>query len=434
VKIYELDRTLVIAVRFSEIDFSCSSSGEGHALFLSLNTPPTFECELTRAEADEIKSNPNFRGNIYDVYPRVRLTELSPEHKRYVPYTSLALRLVFQNLDALQQFKKHCQTTNLHVPRNEFVRTASRGIFTPFIMDEVQTWLLHLPWSVAFQIEGLLRSLSIEPNEVLALRPSIEAVIQSYGAHFAAKFLSHFAPRVKTLGRDESDTEGYIKKGINIKKCFNMCLTEYHRIHATTMKAAKDQSDNYDSLHVIITPTTMYLEGPFPERSNRVIRSFPVDKQSSFIRVSFTDENRLQYRFDREVDGPGFIRTHVGGKLHSSLLVAGRQFQFLAYSQSALKEHSVIFVKPFSHDGKRVNAASIIEGLGNFRDLEFDRRLIYCPARYGARVSQAFTATDSSVEVEVEEIFPINDIETKVGEKTWCHTDGVGRFDTIFLV
>jgi len=46
-----------------------------------------------------------------------------------------------------------------------------------------------------------------------------------------------------------------------------------------------------------------------------------------------------------------------------------------------------------------------------------------CPARYAARISQTFTATDA-VEVEVEEIFHDDDIST--ADKKYQFTDGVG--------
>lgn len=92
----------------------------------------------------------------------------------------------------------------------------------------------------------------------------------------------------------------------------------------------------------------------------------------------------------------------------------------------------VWFVKPFRDDNdRRINAQTIIKSLGEFKNLSWDPKLIYCPARYGARISQAFTATDSSVSVEAEEIIPIEDIEVEkiangilVGQ--WCFTDGVG--------
>lgn len=57
--------------------------------------------------------------------------------------------------------------------------------------------------------------------------------------------------------------------------------------------------------------------------------------------VSFVDEARLRYRFDHELDGREFIKTRVGPFLYDGFQVAARGFEFLAYSQSALREHGV---------------------------------------------------------------------------------------------
>lgn len=65
-----------------------------------------------------------------------------------------------------------------------------------------------------------------------------------------------------------------------------------------------------------------------------------------------------------------------------------------------------------------VTAASIIKSLGTF-----DRTTLFCPARYAARISQAFTATDQAT-VDVEEVEYIRDIDTPDGK--YCFTDGVG--------
>ena len=72
---------------------------------------------------------------------------------------------------------------------------------------------------------------------------------------------------------------------------------------------------------------------------------------------------------------------------------------------------------------ERIDAQTIINGLGTFDALSFDERLIYCPARYAARLSQAFTATDA-VEIAVEEITFKQDISTHDGK--YQFTDGVG--------
>jgi hypothetical protein len=67
-------------------------------------------------------------------------------------------------------------------------------------------------------------------------------------------------------------------------------------------------------------------------------------------------------------------------------------------------------VRNFTNDkGKLVTASSIIANLGSFDGLTFDPTLRYCPARYAARISQAFTATDSTT-VQVEEVIYIDEI------------------------
>lgn len=89
---------------------------------------------------------------------------------------------------------------------------------------------------------------------------------------------------------------------------------------------------------------------------------------------------------------------------------------------SALKEHAVWFVTPFVHDEFGVMTAHVIRSkLGNFDAVS------NCPARYAARISQGFSATDHSITLKAEEIIRIPDIETtdENGE-TITFTDGVG--------
>jgi len=84
-------------------------------------------------------------------------------------------------------------------------------------------------------------------------------------------------------------------------------------------------------------------------------------------------------------------------------------------------------VKPFQFEGQRIDAPDIIASLGTFDNLLFDPDLMRCPARYAARISLAFTATDASVLFDVGEIQYREDIEVNHpnGEK-YCFTDGVG--------
>ena len=84
------------------------------------------------------------------------------------------------------------------------------------------------------------------------------------------------------------------------------------------------------------------------------------------------------------------------------------------------------FVKPFKDRYRGpTDATTIINSLGDFK--KPDERLVYCPARYAARLSQAFTATDA-VSVEVEEILQIGDVST--ADKKYLFTDGVGTLSS----
>ena len=71
------------------------------------------------------------------------------------------------------------------------------------------------------------------------------------------------------------------------------------------------------------------MAGPFPEQSNRVLRAYPREHHECFLRVSFMDDGSVPYRFDRETDSRGFVRSRVGKALKEGLEVAGKRFYFL---------------------------------------------------------------------------------------------------------
>jgi hypothetical protein len=89
---------------------------------------------------------------------------------------------------------------------------------------------------------------------------------------------------------------------------------------------------------------------------------------------------------------------------------------------SSLRSRSTWFCTPFEWEGQMVDADYIRQNLGDFS------QVIRQPARYGARMAQAFTATDPSIVLRPEQIIPIKDVErlNSRGEMT-CFTDGVGK-------
>lgn len=338
----------------------------------------------------------------------------------YTPFVSTALRLVCNDTASIKLFQQLCRRANTQVD-DYLYPIVRRDLFALDIQENYAEWVRSLPWLVAFQVESLTRGLVVDMTEALGLAPKISSMLQSKGKLYTSQFLRQFATQAKSLFGYSNDTRSSTTV---VGDLFARYEVEYAPIKQNRSRRPPNP-DTFECLHVTVTPTTFHLEGPYPERSNRIMRSYS-HNQDSFLRVNFEDETGLQYRFDREVDGRAFIHRRIGTILSNGIDIAGRHFEFLAYSQSALKEHAVWFVKEFRlAGGSVVNARTIIAELGDFTR---DPQLVYCPARYAARISQAFTATDSSVSVEADEIFEEDDIMDATGN--WCFTDGVGTIST----
>ena len=121
--------------------------------------------------------------------------------------------------------------------------------------------------------------------------------------------------------------------------------------------------------------------------------------------MTFTDEESLQQRFDMDVDRDEYLKRRVGSFLKNGLQFCGRRYDFLGYSSSCLRSHSVYFVTPFEDNGVRMDATAIRATLGDFS------KEMYFPSRYGARLAQTFTATKSSIILKKEELRLIPDVE-----------------------
>jgi RNA-dependent RNA polymerase len=336
IKYFAPTETRIIAVRFSLINWTATSlSVLGQpTVFLSLHLPPSFESEMT-PEKMQVTQMMRPNGTVYDIEPRRRLIAFDDEHARVAPYTSLAIRLVCSKDADVMTFRRLSRVAQLHEPLDFDYPVEYRELFSARNLNMLQVWLRDLDFEVGFQVESLTRALVVDVQEMLDLRADINDLVEEKGAHYASMLLRHFAAQARTLfwGYNESK-----ESKETVQQCFQRSRTEF-KLQAlpptlTTAEAV------FNCLHVIQTPTTISLDGPFPERSNRVLRSYP-GHHLNFLRVSFVDETRLQYRFDREVDGREFIKYRVGGALLSGIYVAGRLFTFLAYSQSALKEHAV---------------------------------------------------------------------------------------------
>ncbi|KAI0762892.1 RdRP-domain-containing protein [Fomes fomentarius] len=365
--IFTSDVTRLIVIRVSQIYWVSASLHElsgRPVVFFSLIYPPSFQSESTSLFG------------FGDTPQRQRWTCFTDDHAEVAAYTSLSLRLECESPADLINLREFARHAHIKVSDFSYAIVERRGLFSQARRLQYADWVATLPWSVAFQVEALVRSWLVHLEEILSLRRPIQQLLLRKGHRYTA-----------ALPRDLYS-------------------------HAKALYWFGDTSDELDG-------DSDVANGP-PSSS---------DVSHAITKLFAKDENKLQFRFDRDVNGRSFINRRVKKVLLDGLTIAGVHFTFLAYSQSALKDHAVWFVTPFEHiddsgNHHLVNAASIIASIGNFRDLPFDRQLIYCPARYAARISMAFTATEASVSVEVDQVMTGDDIKDKTG--TYTFTDGVG--------
>ncbi|RXW24759.1 hypothetical protein EST38_g1051 [Candolleomyces aberdarensis] len=343
----------IIAIRFSQIDSLTAHHylhSEPVILFILLD-PPIYEMEPQ-------STTPDYNGTFESLFSRLfldsaqkplrsRLSALPipPDHERVAPYASLALRLVCASNGEVEKFRSLSKLAGFpHVGSHEypFVR---RNLFSQDAVDEYNQWVRKLPWAVAFQVESIVRKRSVDLREMLELLPDIKQLTRRTDKDKAwvSSLLRDFGTKVHSLYISDSPED---RASDAVRRCFDNVVKSFESQPQRRNFKPTDGS-LCEALHVTITPTTMMLDGPYPERSNRVIRKYDPVHQESFIRVTFAEEGRLQYRFDREINSQEFIKSRVGPILLHGLVIAERKFEFLAYSQSALKEHSVWYVFEF---------------------------------------------------------------------------------------
>ncbi|GAA5993355.1 hypothetical protein JCM5350_005231 [Sporobolomyces pararoseus] len=184
---------------------------------------------------------------------------------------------------------------------------------------------------------------------------------------------------------------------------------------------------------VVVTPSgSVRIQGKSIEKTNSIIRS-NFDGVDHFLRVSFKEEDGLtlstigglEARAQHELFDGTITRI-----LKNGLVLGGRRFELLSYSQASLRDAAAVFLAPFPssvvQNGIRqtrlIDARQIRSSMGHFD------KVSHQPAMLGARWSQSFTTTSGSVVVRDHQIHSIDDISEfdERGKEVTCHTDGAG--------
>lgn len=250
---------------------------------------------------------------------RRRVGSLHPGHARVAPYAH-HLRIVLYRTEDLDEFIRLCAIAELRQPMRVPIEAFKQGFCSHDQLYKIHVWLKALDWRVAFQLEAILRNGLLNTEDLLTqLYRPINKLYEEH-RNITSEVLRFFTEALRSLSPKESPLQ-----------CF-----EHIRARKISITPTRLTPGMFNCHHVCFTPTRLILEGPYVIQSNRVIREWD-GYQDNFIRVDFRDEDKLQYRWDREVNGKTFLEQRVGGTLKNGFELAGREFEFLAYSSSALR-------------------------------------------------------------------------------------------------
>ncbi|KAF8337536.1 RNA dependent RNA polymerase-domain-containing protein [Cantharellus anzutake] len=345
-------------------------------------------------------------------------------HERVAPYASKVLRLLIlhEDLDKFCRVAREAQLPSIIPLKIGDVQSASTfKLYSQDYLEKTRRWIQSLSsWGIEYQLEAILSNGLLTAAEIHdQLRKILQPLIKKNPGE-AVDVLHHFISVLKRYidQRDYSHS---------CKKIFGEAVDEFYSANARTL-LNKEGPQDFMCTQVAFTPTTRFLTGPFPDMSNRVVRTF-WNHQDHIVRVNFADEDLMPYRYNRDISNAQYIFPGVRDILRGGFWISGRHFQFLGYSSSSLRDHTFWFVNPFRVGDILWNAEAIRSSLGDFSIIRdpngnetSNEKTIKCPARYGARIAQAFSATEPSIEIKPSEVRHLPDVERNGS----IFTDGVG--------
>ncbi|XP_033739419.1 uncharacterized protein LOC117326802 [Pecten maximus] len=161
---------------------------------------------------------------------------------------------------------------------------------------------------------------------------------------------------------------------------------------------------------IVVTPTRMIPLRKEPIVQNRIIRQYNDD---FFIRVIFRDEDFTRLSAARS-EGLKNITGRIRKFMDAGFKIGERRYEFLACSNSQLREHGVWFFCP--NNGETAESIRIAAG-----DLTKET----CIAKYVSRMGLCFSASRATVEVDVDHGSVKFTEDIKSGP--FCFTDGIGK-------
>ncbi|MBW0539060.1 hypothetical protein O181_078775, partial [Austropuccinia psidii MF-1] len=300
--------------------------------------------------------------NAYATSPtrQTRKSGFNANQLKILPFVSRLMRITFKEDEDCNTFLHH--SNRFKLPRiNHIVREVrNEPIYTPDNLGKLEDVKKSFSLAISFQLDKLLYSTLLSPIEIMEL----SKLLRDFDPDTLEGALMNL---VDDLTHELEENQFKARPNFRIEAVaskFSIALQAAQSNKSTLFHRRLQSQDNFKCRAVTITPTGMILEGPNVEQSNSILRRY--DYSPCFIRVAVREEDFSSHHHDREIDGAKFLRERYFPLFSSGLKIAGRTFDFLGYSSSALKDHQAWFVCPFKHRGIVMTAHQIRHNMGDF--------------------------------------------------------------------
>jgi RNA dependent RNA polymerase len=403
-------------------------------LFITIGSVHDPSLTLTLSEAPRVyQESTNDPNSLQSLFSSLSLQTRAPTKQKRIRVASLGgvhesvisgcfvYRVLITNPSQLRQISALLRKGR-EMPSSIPWPTAAFTPRSPFVTEMGRlTLALHnqynlLDFRLQFQVQRLAQNGYLTPARVLELLPHVFQVSVRSGGRTTAEAVRKLSRQLPYAG-PEVDGKRFAVDNLN-----ELLIDSEKAMIRELSHHTKPQHLHIGLVHkAIVTPAGIYLEGPEPETTNRVLRAY-ADHADHFLRVTFSDEDGERVRFDRFVSFETIFHTRFKSVLDGVISIAGRRFAFLGFSHSSLRDQTCWFMAPFEHHGVVLNATTVIAQLGDFS-------AIRSPAKCAARIGQAFSTTDGAVKIPLAIVGEIPDIE----RNGRVFSDGVGTISAEVL-
>lgn len=181
-----------------------------------------------------------------------------------------------------------------------------------------------LPFDVKFQTQKLAQNGYLTPDRVVSLLPVVRRLMGESGN--VAAVVETIQKLFGQIPFPGPETEA---SALTLETLSEI-LVNNHRSALRVQAFANDLANQYDHITMVhkatVTPTGIYLYGPYPEVKNRVLRTYS-DFPNHFLSVSFLDEDGEPIRYNRWTTNEDIYHQRFKKVTNGIINIAGRGYQ-----------------------------------------------------------------------------------------------------------